>query len=65
MGRRCGRANAEARAVGPHLIESVTIFAHSDAAGREGAHALAQALAHHNRNKKDPFSAEIRMEGFE
>jgi hypothetical protein len=44
-------------------IEAVTIYAHDDQAGREGAHALAQALARRNRDKEDPFSAEVRMEG--
>jgi hypothetical protein len=47
----------------PSYIEAVTIYAHSDKAGREGARALAAALERRNRDDDDPLDVEILIEG--
>jgi len=47
----------------PSYIEAVTIYAHTDKAGRDGAHGLAMRLDRRNRDDRDPLNVEILIEG--
>jgi len=47
----------------PSYIEAVTIYAHADKAGQDGAHKLAEALDRRNRDDPDPLDVEILIEG--